>query len=60
MHGVHTGARIRSLEGFQNRNFYTGLDGETQAAGAGAGEPELNPTPEGPRVIRYDDQGNRI
>jgi len=51
---------LTTMEGFQNRNFYTGLDGETQAAGAGAGEPELNPTPEGPRVIRYDDQGNRI
>jgi hypothetical protein len=51
---------LKTMEGFQNRNFYTGLDGETQGGGTGAGEPEPNPTPEGPRVIRYDAQGNRI
>ena len=51
---------LTTMEGFQNRNFYTGLDGETQGGGAGAGEPEPNPTPEGPKLIRYDAQGNRI
>lgn len=47
---------LKSMEGFVNKNFYTGEDGQAQDPVPSGG---ANP-PAGPRVINFDAQGNRI